>query len=200
MPDKLFTITVPRKKPKNNGGPSKAGELGRTPGEALSIEIRREKAVTWYLQGVSQSKIARRLKVSQSTISKDIAEMRNAINERAAATTVQLQAEEIAKIDQVESTAWASFKKSQKKGRFADQGGNPKFLDIVLHCSDKRRQILGLDKQIGSTAQGLLEYLAQSLEDAPPKMPERTAPRPLFGGNGLGGDGAGDNPPIIGEA
>ena len=172
---------MPKRNPKRKKTASRKGDEGRTPEEALMIGIRREKALTMYLQGVKQSRVADTLGVSQATISADIAFMRTKINERAAAATVQLQAEEIAKIDEVESVAWASFRKSRKTGRFADSGGNPKFLDLVLDCSDRRRRILGLDKQAGSTAQGLLEFLSQTLEDTAGSMPRRKGARPLFG-------------------
>jgi predicted transcriptional regulator len=173
---------MPQKQPKTKRTRSKKGDQGRTPGEALAIELRREKAITMYLQRVKQARIAEVLGVSQATISDDIAQMREKINERAAAATVQLQAEEIATIDEVESAAWASFRASKKKGRHAEAGGNPRFLDIVLDCSDRRRRVLGLDKQSkGEGAKGLLEFLATSLQDAADSIPERNGPREIPG-------------------
>jgi predicted transcriptional regulator len=172
---------MPAKTPKRRKAPSKKGDKGRTPAESLEMQLRQEKAITLYLMGVKQGVIAKRLGVSQATISSDIATMRDQINERAAAKSVELQAEEIAKIDAVEAAAWQSFFASKKRGRLAQAGGNPRFLDIVLDCSDRRRKILGLDKQMSSGAQGLLEFLAQNYQEAETTMPERKGPRPLFG-------------------
>lgn len=152
---------------------SKKGDIGHSPAEGFMIQLRREKVIALYLRKHTQVQIAKKLNVSQATVSLDLKAMRRLINERAAAQMVELQAEEIAVIDQVEREAWKSFGQSKKKGTHALAGGNARFLDIILDCSDRRRRILGLDNQKDTDAQGLLEFLSQGHADAESEMPER---------------------------
>jgi len=117
-----------------------------------------------YLTGQTQAAIGRQLGVSQNQISYDL----RIVRERWLASSIrdfdELKAQELAKIDQVEAEFWAAWERSQrvkqvtstkrKEGKDAsteagvtkqEQAGDPRMLDGVLKCINKRCEILGLN-------------------------------------------------------
>lgn len=114
-----------------------------------------------YLKGKTQAEIAEVLKLDQSQISYDLATLRT----RWAAQTVynldQLKAQELEKIDTVERTYWQGWERSlqerTKTRQYVDKEkakatieketavGDPRFLDGVLKCIERRCKILGID-------------------------------------------------------
>lgn len=124
---------------------------------------RRERVATLYLQGKTQWDIARLVKVSQGTVSNDLA----AIREGWLASTLHdfdaKAAEELAKVGQLEATAWEAWQRSckpigkksrkQSKKRPAERPGDPRFLDQVFRCIAVRLKMLGLLKGTQVTVQ-----------------------------------------------
>ncbi|MFA5150268.1 MAG: ECF-type sigma factor [Candidatus Omnitrophota bacterium] len=138
----------------------------------------RRNVASLYLKGVIQADIADQLGISQSTVSKDLKLIQsewavariNDIDER--------KRIELAKIDNLELTYWDGWKRSQEnaevettklKGRDADkptdlektkrvegQVGDPRFLQGVANCIDKRCELLGLNapKNVDVTSGG----------------------------------------------
>jgi predicted transcriptional regulator len=138
----------------------------------------RRNVASLYLKGVIQADIADQLGISQSTVSKDLKLIQsewavariNDIDER--------KRIELAKIDNLELTYWDGWKRSQEnaevettklKGRDADkptdlektkrvegQVGDPRFLQGVANCIDKRCELLGLNapKNVDVTSNG----------------------------------------------
>lgn len=125
-----------------------------------------------YLKGWFQSRIVdhlakgRSYRISQQTISNDIAELRKRWMASSVRNFDEAKANELAKIDHLEMTAWQAYEASMKpiiKQRTskkvdgqvteatqeATRGyGDPRFLDMIYRCIDKRCKLLGLDAPI----------------------------------------------------
>lgn len=131
----------------------------------VEAESRREKVAVMYRRGMLQSDIARKFSVDQSNISRDLKKIRSEwlesrVRDFDAAKEIELQ-----KIDEVERQAWAAWERSvgvverrttRKKdaGEISeseativkvDQAGDPRYLQTVLDCIQRRCKILGLD-------------------------------------------------------
>jgi hypothetical protein len=136
---------------------------------------RRAKVAALYLEGQPQAEIARRLKVNQSTISRDLAVCRQEWRAGMLRDFDERQAEELAKLDRLEAEAWAAWQRSTRPAqtttdekvttddpdqaddepppptrskavkRIEERDGNPAFLAVVERCIAARREILGLD-------------------------------------------------------
>lgn len=128
-----------------------------------------------YLQGWIQAAIVDHIKkirpytVTQSTVSRDL----KTIQERWLASSVrsfdEARAQELAKLDELERVAWDAYelskepivrRKTAKKvdGQTTEATqevslgyGDPRFLDKVSWCIDRRCKLLGLDTQIGDS-------------------------------------------------
>lgn len=125
-----------------------------------------------YMQGWYQQEIADYLSnregdptadytLSQVTISKDLAEIRRRWLESSLVDMDQIKAEELAKIDRLEREYWQAWEDSRQvletrklqsgdKGSSellieAEQVGDPKFLQGIQWCIDRRVKIFGLD-------------------------------------------------------
>jgi len=124
-----------------------------------------EYTATEYLRGKPQYVIGAALGLTQQQISYDLKELRRRWLESALQDFDTLKAKELAKIDVVESEYWSAWQKSQDKterksskmkeeaGRHVkesgivteDQVGDPRFLQGILKCIERRCAILGLD-------------------------------------------------------
>lgn len=120
-----------------------------------------------YLQGYSFMEIAKVVSLSSVTVRQTIEESRKLWIERHDRALSDLVAEQVAKIDRVESRAWESYEESRKqyieqqstsgsndKGTFHSnkktkrkQIGSAEFLNIILNCVRQRSELLGLNKK-----------------------------------------------------
>src|SRR5262249_23081800 len=75
---------------------------------------RRRRVAELYCQGKSQRAIAQLVKVSQPVVAKDLAIIRKEWVEKTLRDFDERKAEELAKLDMVEATAWKSFILSQQ--------------------------------------------------------------------------------------
>lgn len=134
-------------------------------------EARREAVASHYLEGKNLREIGSLLGVHFSTVSRDLTVLRERWRERAEAAIKERAADELARIDHLEQVAWASWERScqpavtrrtqKAKGRVdkagallpdldvaerteRDQVGNPRFLDRVGWCIQKRCEMLGI--------------------------------------------------------
>ena len=142
-----------------------------------------------YAQGLPMRKIAELLgddedhdyTLSVVTIKKDIDKIVERWREKCIIGVDRLKAAELVKLNQVEQEAWSGWAKSQKDKvkEFEEektgtkesgsrsytsregQAGDPRFLDVVGRCIEKRCKILGLDAPI--TVEG--ELTVRSLSD-----------------------------------
>jgi DNA-binding MarR family transcriptional regulator len=120
-----------------------------------------------YLRGAYQSEIAAVIGVTQATISNDIRELLKRWREAQIKDIDILRAREIERLNEVESAAWAEYKRSQqdrvvlvketksgkgesepgKRAQETREGqcGDSRYLAIIKDCVAQRRAIFGLD-------------------------------------------------------
>lgn len=132
-------------------------------------EIQRDadrlKTASLYLMGKTQAEIAKAIGVSRTQISYDLAAIRDDWRERAARDFDAHVAEELARLDELERTAWKAWEESrrQRTTKLEEEGsgpngptsktrvtkqrgaGNARFLESVFACIDRRIRLLGLD-------------------------------------------------------
>ena len=133
--------------------------------DRLLILARRQRVAGAYLHGQSQWEIAQEEGVDHSTVSRDLAAIRQ---DWRASAVMDLDAkfdEELAKLDEVEREAWAAWRESKTTlhthsreeiigGRNdgatrttekrQQRCGDPAFLQIILQCLDRRCKLLQL--------------------------------------------------------
>lgn len=137
----------------------------------LELLKRRQEVVNLYLKGLTQWEIALRLGLSNSTVSNDISAIRKLWIDSSLRDFNEIKANELAKIDKLESIAWDAWENSCKdreeksldiiKGRSTKMGrnlpnltkesrksinqtGNAKFLERVAWCIQTRLKIFGI--------------------------------------------------------
>jgi len=133
----------------------------------IAVQKRQEKVAELYASGWPQSKIASELKVSQQLISLDLKSLRAAWAENSMWSMNEAVGQQLGKLDLVEMRAWESFEISMKGPPRAvkDDAGNPtgefepweslpslfpgdpKYLEIVKDCVEKRCKIFGIGKE-----------------------------------------------------
>jgi hypothetical protein len=140
-------------------------------GERLLILQRRVRVAEAYMRHKLLYEIAKDEGVSRTTISDDLAAIRKEWLNRAVAAFDQRRAEELARIDRLEAEAWDAWERSKRdaqtirasttKGRVDGQGkplpdlvrtdetlegqvGDPRFLERIGWCIQKRCEITGI--------------------------------------------------------
>lgn len=114
-----------------------------------------------YLEGKLQAEIAYECKISQPTVSRIIKELITEWQVERVYNINESKARELAKIDRLELEYWNAWRRSQEdavvntKGttstgsidttRTEGQAGDPRFLDGIMKCIDRRCAILGVD-------------------------------------------------------
>jgi hypothetical protein len=127
----------------------------------LAIAQRRQQVAKLYLQGKGQTEIAQELNLTQATISRDLEHVRTAWRESSIRDFDAQRDLEIARLNAIETEAWAAWERSQQPAQTAvvsgaagsqtakrtlrHQCGNPRFLELALRCNEERRKLLGLD-------------------------------------------------------
>jgi hypothetical protein len=129
----------------------------------------RKRVAELYLKGWLQVDIAQELNVNQSTISRDLAYLIEEWQAVALYDFNEARARELAKINLLEETYWAEWltskdpivkRKTAKKvdGQTTEATqevslgtGDPRFLQGVQWCIDRRCKLLGLDTQTGDS-------------------------------------------------
>lgn len=135
-----------------------------------------------YLQGQSQSAIAAQLKIDQSTVSRDLKELRSLWTDSALRDFDEAKSLQLAKIDVLEATYWEAWMRSlttretltNESGESDAKGahqktitrrevmlGNPAYLAGVERCIAERCKLLGLYAPI-KTATDLAEQVIAS--------------------------------------
>jgi hypothetical protein len=169
-------------------------------GAALAILERRKNVAARYVRGATQWEIARAFEVDQKTISNDLAAIRKEWLAGAVRDMDEIKARELAKIDACEAEAWKAWTKSQENAEILrarmrgqesqtekvskGQAGDPRFLDVVLKCVEKRCQILGVYDEV----------FARQLADLRRQIEQLEREAADNNGDGPGG-GAGGTPP-----
>jgi hypothetical protein len=133
------------------------------PSRKVATLQRRQRVADLYLKGYGQAGIANELAVRQSTISSDIKLICTAWRESSIRDFDAARDLELERIARIEREAWAAYERSQQPVQIATvdgqagsssqkakrtvrhQYGDPRFLEVILHCGEARRQLLGLD-------------------------------------------------------
>lgn len=139
----------------------------------LELEQRRTRVAELYLKGMTQAEIALQLNVDQSTVSRDLAHIQKAWNEAAIRNLDEVKARELAKIDALERTYWKAWERSigtvqiktikargprptgsrndpapelaEQTIRTEELNGDPRYLEGVMACIERRCKLLGID-------------------------------------------------------
>lgn len=171
------------------------------PEEKLAILERRRNVARRYLRGELQWEIAKAFEVDQGTISRDIKAIQEEWLKSAVMDLDALRAKELAKLDEIERCAMAAWIKSQENAEITKarmrgtdkdsaqtertvkgQAGDPRFLDLVLKCVQKRCELFGLDKQPKNKATGdnpyTLSFIIQekNVDDSPSQSADPGTP------------------------
>lgn len=128
----------------------------------LQVVFHEQRVAQCYLQGMSQSAIAEEVDISPYMVKSALKNLRQQWQERALYDFSVAKAEELAKIDEVERTAWTNFHESVKaresittmktgdnpqtkiKNKSKGPTSDSKWLDTIKWCIDQRCKILGL--------------------------------------------------------
>jgi hypothetical protein len=146
-------------------------KTGQVDPEDTALAERRQQVAALYIRGITQAEIGRRYGLNQATVSRDLAAVRAAWLASSIADYGERKAQELARIDAIESEAWAAWERSQTdaetlhaeslKGRVGANGaplpdlaktsktakgqcGDPRYLERVGWCVEQRCKILGL--------------------------------------------------------
>lgn len=139
---------------------------GKTPRRSNGELARDRKIISdMYLRGYTQVEIAERIKRDQSTVSRDIKALQKQWLQDSMVDFNEARAKELAKIDALEMEYWKAWQASQQDAetiveeaselkdgtrakvstKTVGQTGDPRYLQGVQWCIDKRAEILGLD-------------------------------------------------------
>lgn len=108
---------------------------GRTKREAARLLERRAAIFERWRAGESQSSIAASLKISPATVSLDLGAAWREWRESVRGSISEHVEREVDLLNRSQLQAEAEWEKSS----------DPRFLELVLSCSDRRRKLLGLD-------------------------------------------------------
>ena len=126
----------------------------------VEVAERRKSIADLVLKGWTQMAIAAHLKVAQSTVARDLDEIKRHWRESAIRDFDEAREQEIRKMNLVETEAWAGWLRSQgpvqaasltegkdgsrRSSSLKHQYGNPRFLEQIIKCSVHRSALLGL--------------------------------------------------------
>jgi len=161
--------------------------------QSAHVQQRRQEVAALYLAGKYQSEIARLIGISQQQVSHDLQAVHRAWLASSLRDFDAAKAQELAKIDAAEREYWAAWERSQQPRevtttREADGDaprtetsrrrehpvGDPRFLDGVLKCIEKRCDMLGLStatEAAKAVSTGLAALLAQAKSTVPLAAP-----------------------------
>ena len=134
--------------------------------DAAQLARDRRRIAEMYLHGVLQADIADELHIDQSTVSRDLKALQDEWRASSLVDINEAKARELARIDELERTYWEGWERSKrdaetKRSRATDvpgkgrqyevdttvegQTGDPRFLDGVQRCIERRCRLLGID-------------------------------------------------------
>jgi transposase-like protein len=133
--------------------------------EAVHAERRLQVARLYYRGGLSQQKIAKRVKVTQQQVSLDLAAVREQWKQQMGEKLDELKVEQLIKLDMIEAESLRGWRRSlrdaeRKRAKIVNaegearqetektsegQSGDPRFLNEARQCVADRRKMLGMD-------------------------------------------------------
>jgi hypothetical protein len=141
-----------------------------------------------YLQGWLQADIAGELRIDQSTVSRDLKALQSEWLSSALMDFNEAKAQEIAKIDRLEREYWQAWARScedaeqttqegtpvkvdKVKKTSKGQAGDPRFLQGVQWCIERRCKILGVDAPTEVKHSGAVNLVG--IDPDEPEQPEQ---------------------------
>lgn len=135
---------------------------------SAALKERRDKVARMYLSARTQAEIATTLSVNQGTVSRDLKALQQQWQVNALQSIDKIKAKELASIDRLEREYWDSWIASQeaKETTTSEQStlasgqrikaairterrdGDPRYLEGVRWCINKRCEIMGLNAMI----------------------------------------------------
>jgi len=135
---------------------------------------RRVQVAELHLKGWTHRQIAARLGIDSATIRHDLAHLRRDWQTSAIGDFHQAQQQELARLAQVEREAWSAWDDSKrdlvttKVSKEGDenrskqraeqttrgQSGNPRYLDVIQRCIERRCKMFGLDVPLRRVEEG----------------------------------------------
>jgi predicted transcriptional regulator len=138
--------------------------MGRNKRETTAIAHRRQAVADLYLQGWTQTAIAKQLGAAQSTVSADLKAIEAQWRESAVRDFDIVRGVELRKLERIEREAWEAWERTKKPAQSAvmttdgeqqktqktvkEQHGDPRFLEAIQRCIASRRALLGLDAPV----------------------------------------------------
>lgn len=138
-----------------------AARRNRKAKDDTAVAARRAIVAERYLRGDFQSAIAKALRVNQGTISRDLEALRQQWRESALQDFDARKAQELAKLDETERAAWQGWERSLRDAEktvtrnnddgtettttIEGQAGDPRFLNVVVSCVERRAELLDLN-------------------------------------------------------
>lgn len=139
--------------------------MPRRRSEQLEIAQRRQKVAALYVRHYSLREIEAEVGVDHATVGRDLAALREEWLASSLMDFNARKAEELSRLDQLERVAWSAWERScrdaektvKKRVPAGDghrvetthtregQAGDPRFLERVGWCIDRRCELLGLD-------------------------------------------------------
>ena len=155
------------------------------PSERAIIAERRHRVAALYLQGRTQWEIARTVQRSQGTICTDLKAIEAEWLRSAVMDVNARKARELAKVDRVEREAYRGWRRSLKNAEKTrkkaidagdgqrkeaetiseGQAGDPRFLQIVMSCIERRCKLLGADAPQKKELSGHVDFSRYSEAD-----------------------------------
>jgi hypothetical protein len=155
--------------------------MPRKPRQSVALAQRRAQVGDLYLQSWTQTAIADRLAIAQSTVCADLKAIQQSWRDSAIRDFDQARLIELQKLDRIEREAWAAWERSQKPeqaARISGQGtgersvkfirnqtGDPRFLEQIQKCIAQRRVLLQLDQPAASPEPEQIHRGHLSLDD-----------------------------------
>lgn len=150
---------------------------------------RMERVSSLYLRGYTQVEIASIIGVTHPTVISDLKDLRQYWLESQRWNFNEAMARELERIDVLEREAWAAFRRScldvqktviekgigekgqptkKRRKETVGQYGDPRFLNVIKDCIDKRCKLLGLDAPIKVEGQheAIVEVIVTNREEA----------------------------------
>ena len=145
-------------------------EIKRTKAEREKDYV---KEIELYLKGKYQHEIAEIIGVTQQQIAYDLKVIQKRWIKESKASIEQYRLRELGKIDQIEREAWEAWNESKEEfnakitkvskvtkdaktgniipstvdntNKTEDRNGNPKYLEVIMKCIERRCKMLGID-------------------------------------------------------
>ena len=144
---------------------------------SFQMERDREEIARLYLRGLTQAEIGERMGLTRQMVGYDLKAIQCRWREDTARDLDADKARELAKIDELERTYWATWESSLEQRETTatarteagdsirttaqmkreSQGGNPVYLQGVMSCMQRRARLLGLDAPTKQEHKGSME-------------------------------------------